>query len=302
MKSNLRFINWFLVIILFSFLISVQISLAAEYKFVPAVPIPGTSFSSTNCVSGDNNCSVPWLAEYIYGIFKYGVIAAAILAAAMIMIAGFLWLTAGGSPNQISKAKDIISSSFLGLFLALFSTVILQTINPNLINLKALSPKGVENTTVGGGIRNPQNLSTVMRDRLMENSSWWNQRGTGSYIDQQMQEFNSQYNGQIDLYDRNNIPYSVSEVNASEVNQLAPMIRSLGGNTITIPYYTDTAPTNAELAQRYNTPVDLNNITVDITRIGQPARGQVTLIPYSFISADAQRVEGIIRIDADLSN
>jgi hypothetical protein len=194
----------------------------------------------------------------------------------------------------------MISSSFLGLFLALFSVVILRTVNPDLVSLKDLSPTGVQQATVTTGIRNPQNLSTVIRDRLMENSSWWSQRGTGSYIDQQMQEFNSQYNGQIDLYNRSNIPYSVSEVNASEVNQLAPMIRSLGGNAVTIPYYSDTAPTNAELVQRYNTPTDLSNITVDITRVGQPASGQVTLIPYSFISADAQRVEGIIRIDADL--
>ncbi|MCL5795040.1 MAG: septal ring lytic transglycosylase RlpA family protein, partial [Patescibacteria group bacterium] len=106
-----------------------------------AVPIGDVGDFTITCTAG-KDCPIDILAKYIVAVFRYGTVAAAILAAAMIMIAGFLWLTAGGRPNQISKAKDVISSSFLGLFLALFSTVILQTVNPDLINLKSVTPTG----------------------------------------------------------------------------------------------------------------------------------------------------------------
>ncbi|MCL5795039.1 MAG: hypothetical protein M1338_01650 [Patescibacteria group bacterium] len=138
----MRFV--FIIYILF-FLILPQVVFGMTYE--PEVPVPGMTFSSLNCQSGQK-CPVTWLAEYVSGIFKYGVIAAAILAAAMIMIAGFLWLTAGGNSGRISTAKEIIISSFLGLFLALFSVVILRTVNPDLVNLKTVTPTGIENVTV----------------------------------------------------------------------------------------------------------------------------------------------------------
>lgn len=74
--------------------------------------------------------------EFIQFIYKYAVWAAGILAVLMIMIAGFQWATSGGSPEKITSAKKRIGGAMMGLFLAVMSFVILNTINPYLVNLR----------------------------------------------------------------------------------------------------------------------------------------------------------------------
>ncbi|MDD2807418.1 MAG: hypothetical protein PHW95_02785 [Patescibacteria group bacterium] len=95
------------------------------------------SLSAVNCTSGQD-CSIPWIGEYMKQVYIYLVAVAAILATVMIMIGGFLWLTSGGSPDRISRGKEFIVSSISGMLLALFSYIILYSINPNLINLKPI--------------------------------------------------------------------------------------------------------------------------------------------------------------------
>ena len=148
-KNKLKvFFVTYLVFLFFMFLIPVVWAGETTTLNVNlAVPIGDLGDLKISCTAGQD-CPVDILAKYIVAIFRYGVIAAAILATIMIMVAGFLWLTAGGRPNQISTAKDMISSSFLGLFLALFSTVILQTVNPDLINLKSVTAFGLTSATV----------------------------------------------------------------------------------------------------------------------------------------------------------
>jgi hypothetical protein len=54
------------------------------------------------------------------------------------MAAGFRWLASAGSANQVKEAQSMIWAALSGLSLALFSYLILNTINPNLTALKPL--------------------------------------------------------------------------------------------------------------------------------------------------------------------
>ena len=94
-------------------------------------------FSSVSCAKGEY-CSIPWVGEYIQAVYRYGVGVAVILATVMMMIGGFIWLASAGSPNQISTAKNFISSALFGLLLALFSYLILLAVNPELVKLRPL--------------------------------------------------------------------------------------------------------------------------------------------------------------------
>ncbi|OGY51115.1 MAG: hypothetical protein A2951_03205 [Candidatus Buchananbacteria bacterium RIFCSPLOWO2_01_FULL_56_15] len=82
---------------------------------------------------------VPWISQYIGALYRYGVALAAALAMLMITIGGAIWLTAGGSSERVSTAKSFIISAISGLMLALFSYVILYTVNPRLVALEPLS-------------------------------------------------------------------------------------------------------------------------------------------------------------------
>lgn len=111
-----------------------------------AVPIPGAEpFSKVGeDVPPGGKYTVNWIAEYIRALYNFVIRIVGILAAVMIMIGGILWITAAGNSGQITLAKSFIGSSLAGLIIALFSYLILYTINPELVTLKGLPIERVQ--------------------------------------------------------------------------------------------------------------------------------------------------------------
>jgi hypothetical protein len=75
------------------------------------------------------------LPSYIALIYKYAIGIGGILAGIMITIGGLLYLTAGGSQERVTSAKSYISSALVGLILLLTSYLLLQTVNPQLVQI-----------------------------------------------------------------------------------------------------------------------------------------------------------------------
>ncbi len=76
------------------------------------------------------------VGQYILTVYNYALVAAGILAVVMIIIAGAQWTASGGSSEIIGSAKKRIVGSVVGLLIAYLSYVILNTINPALVNLR----------------------------------------------------------------------------------------------------------------------------------------------------------------------
>lgn len=116
-------------------------------NFVPQVEIPGlgSDMSVGEKVPGSSDMvQSTLLRDYVVGIYNYSFAIAGILAAIVLMGGGVFWLISGGSPDKIGKAKKIIGSSLVGLALLFGSHLILNTINPDLLKMKALTFQGVE--------------------------------------------------------------------------------------------------------------------------------------------------------------
>lgn len=79
---------------------------------------------------------VEGIEQYIVRIYSYFVGITGVVAGIMIIWAGVKWLTSGGIPDRISDAKKKIGNALIGMVLVLGSYVILQTINPALVNLR----------------------------------------------------------------------------------------------------------------------------------------------------------------------
>ncbi|GEM_PF-3687167 len=84
--------------------------------------------------------------DYIVQIHKFSIGVASILAVIMMMIGGFLWISAAGNSSLITKGKTLISGAVVGLIILLFSYYILAGINPNLVNLRIQEPQPVPGT------------------------------------------------------------------------------------------------------------------------------------------------------------
>ncbi len=76
------------------------------------------------------------VGQFILVNYNYALSIAGILAAVMIIIAGAQYVTSGGNSEAISSAKKRIGGALIGLLIAYLSYVILNTINPALVNLR----------------------------------------------------------------------------------------------------------------------------------------------------------------------
>jgi len=106
------------------------------------VEIPTVKLSQVSCVTdetGAYTCSIPWLGEYISGIYNYALSIAGILAAIVLMAGGVLWLVSGGDASRITQAKELIVGSVSGLIILMASYVILYQVNPDMVKFNPIS-------------------------------------------------------------------------------------------------------------------------------------------------------------------
>ncbi len=128
--KNCKKIILFTFLFLIFFALSLQIAQAVEFK--PNVQIPGTEFASV--VNFEQTRGTYYIARYVMAIYNYGISVGAILATVVLMAAGLIWLTSGGSQEKIGQAKNMISGSIIGLVLLFGSYTILNMVNPELVN------------------------------------------------------------------------------------------------------------------------------------------------------------------------
>jgi hypothetical protein len=104
------------------------------------ITIPTLQFSDATYTENGTirTLTVPFLAQYLSAVYRYGVGIAAVVAAVMAMVGGLQYLTAGADSTRVSAAKERISNALVGLALAVGSYVILSTINQDLVTLKPL--------------------------------------------------------------------------------------------------------------------------------------------------------------------
>ncbi len=76
------------------------------------------------------------IGVFIKSMYRYVIWVAGILAAAMLVVAGFQWAASGGNSDSISSAKNRIAGALAGLVLLLVSYVVLNTVNPYLVNFR----------------------------------------------------------------------------------------------------------------------------------------------------------------------
>jgi len=135
------------IICLITLLVIPQPSQAADTNFKPQITIPNSDFTA-----GENYTikgSTKAIGEYIQAIYNYSIGIVGILATVVLMFGGISWIVAGGNAERIGNAKAWIGAALTGLALTLTSYVILNTVNPDLVNLKVRTISETEPATPG---------------------------------------------------------------------------------------------------------------------------------------------------------
>ncbi len=100
------------------------------------IPIPGVTLTS---VTDPNDYSIPWIGQYVSGVYTFLISIIGLVAAIMMIIGGFEYLTSAGDSGKIGKSKKRITDALIGMVLALGSYALLYTINPDLVVFKGLN-------------------------------------------------------------------------------------------------------------------------------------------------------------------
>jgi len=111
-------------------------------EYTVLAPLPGTA----DCVGIE--CKTT-LQKYLPGIFKLAVAISAIFAVLMIVIGGFQYISTDAIQKK-SEGKERIKNAIFGLILVISSWLILNTINPDLLNLR-LNIKSVSTSPTTNG-------------------------------------------------------------------------------------------------------------------------------------------------------
>jgi uncharacterized membrane protein len=135
--KNKKFVWGLLVLFVFlAVLIPVYTSLAQEEgEFRPI-----TTSGVPNLI--DDNGRLPNLEDFLAGVFTFLIGAAAVLAVIQITTGGIQYMTSNAA-GSIEDAKDKIRQAIIGLLLILATYIILNTINPALVNISIGIPEGV---------------------------------------------------------------------------------------------------------------------------------------------------------------
>ncbi len=93
------------------------------------------------------------LPEYINYLFIFGLGLVAFLALGQMMLGGLTYILAAGNVAKVEAAKDTIQQALIGLGLLLVSYLLLNAINPDLVNLRNpnLTPPAFQGNAPTGG-------------------------------------------------------------------------------------------------------------------------------------------------------
>lgn len=120
--------------------------------------VPVLAFAQTNPCSLEGNpargaaaTTLPKCVNQIY-IWSLGI--AVLLALLMIIVGGYYYMTSGGNAEQSAKGKEFITSALIGVVILFCAFLLLNEINPDLVNfnlnsLNALDPVGPGTTAPG---------------------------------------------------------------------------------------------------------------------------------------------------------
>lgn len=123
-----------------------------KIKNIFILSLPVILFFTSFCLATDRSVESPYpnipgattptvitkdlLPSYVEYIFNLTVAISGLIAFGVLIIAGVRFMTSGGDVNTMKDAKEQIFSAFLGLLILLCAYIILNTINPQLVQLE----------------------------------------------------------------------------------------------------------------------------------------------------------------------
>lgn len=116
----------------------------------PAASTGGLKYTLLEKIPGFASTDGSNLPKYIIAVYNVALAVVILSAVLMVSIGGFMYLTSAGNTSSMGTAKGIIFDALIGLVIALAAWLLLNVINPDLVNV-----------TINGLSVNPSALPTA---------------------------------------------------------------------------------------------------------------------------------------------
>jgi len=93
--------------------------------------------------SGNNNAASNDLYNCINRLYRFAIVIASAGAVVMIVIAGYIYMSAEGSSESVDRAKSIITTSITAIVILFVGYIFLKALNPDLIQFHNIQPPSV---------------------------------------------------------------------------------------------------------------------------------------------------------------
>lgn len=125
------------------------------------VPIRGLIFSPSFPTDG-GIARIPFLAQYVKGIYDFLMGISVIVSGVMIVYGGFLFIL-GSTISTISTGKKYITNALSGLVIIFSLTTLVYTLNPDLLTLQPLNVKSVSQQSFQDILQERQRVEDAAR-------------------------------------------------------------------------------------------------------------------------------------------
>ena len=99
-----------------------------------------------------NNTNAGDLYKCINQLYKFAIVIASVLGVFFIVIAGYIYMSANGDSEGVTKAKNILETTITAIVILLAGYVLLKAINPDLIQFQPIQPPSVVANNAAGTV------------------------------------------------------------------------------------------------------------------------------------------------------
>ncbi len=108
------------------------------------IDIPGLEFTEVKGLAGGSTVNVPFIGQYVVGIYEYAIGVITIIALVVVIIAGARYTLAAGNAAAVKQAKEMVGGAVVGVLIAFGSYSILAIIDPGTLRYDPLGVQVVE--------------------------------------------------------------------------------------------------------------------------------------------------------------
>ncbi|OHA17151.1 MAG: hypothetical protein A3H57_03865 [Candidatus Taylorbacteria bacterium RIFCSPLOWO2_02_FULL_43_11] len=228
-------------------------------------PLPNSNgVLVTEVVVGGNQ----GIGTYLNNLYKMAVAGASVLAVLMIVIGGFTYLSTDAIGNK-EEGKSYIKNALGGMLLILASWIILNTINPQLVQLNIISKKleSVRMESLFLFSENGQKQFDAMYEELRK--SVLNRKEKLQNMKDQLSEMQSQLDTYKYLQHMDSLG-ALSPIETIALQQLEPKIQALGGASAIEAKITDLTKNVNQISLIDGTYERIENIRVQSLTLTTP--------------------------------